>query len=163
MLKRYLRHGLLGLCALLVVNVAAANELIPFSGESSVLQSYTGKGKWLVVMIWRSDCHICNVEAESYVQLHEERKDKDLRVMGISTDGAAGMADARAFVERHHVTFPNLIAEGEDVVGLYSELTGDFLAGTPTFLVFNPEGVLKAAQVGAVPVDVIEDFVRKNS
>jgi len=163
MLMRRLRGGLLGLLALSLATVAMAdNRLIPFKGEAAVLQSYTGQGKWLVVMIWRSDCLICNQEAESYVQMHEAHKDKDLTVLGISTDGTEGMADAQGFIQRHHVTFPNLIASDEEVVGLYSELTGDYLAGTPTFLVYNPQGTLKAAQVGAVPVEVIEDYIKNN-
>ncbi len=153
--------ALMGMLMSLVVS--AANELTVFHGEAEVLQSHAGKGKWLVVMIWASDCHVCNMEVESYIMLHEARKTKDATVLGISTDGTEGMAEAKAFIGRHHVTFPNLIASNDEVVRLYAQLTGVYLAGTPAFLIYGPDGELKVQQIGAVPADLIVEFIENNS
>jgi peroxiredoxin len=164
MMKRYAsRLSVMVLGLLLSTLVSAAGSLTVFNGEADVLKGYTGKGKWLVVMIWASDCHVCNMEAESYIMLHESRKDQDATLLGISTDGPSGMADAEAFIKRHHVTFPNLIAESDEVVRLYAELTGVYMAGTPAFLIFGPDGTLKVQQVGAVPADMIANFITENS
>ena len=67
------------------------------------------------------------------------------------------------FIKKHHIDFPNLIAEPEYVSAMYKELTGQFFSGTPSFLIFSPDGELKAAQAGAVPTSLIEDFMQKNS
>ena len=134
-----------------------------FSGSKQKLENYTNKGKWLVVMMWASDCHICNKEAHEYVDFHMIHSDKDATVLGISLDGESRKKEARGFIKKHSVDFPNLIGEPEYVSKLYQELTGEFFAGTPSFLIYSPTGELKAAQAGAVPTALIEDFITKNS
>jgi len=134
-----------------------------FKGKPQVFDNYLGKGKWLIVMIWASDCHICNREAHEYVDFHMVHSDEDATVLGISIDGASRKKDAEKFISRHSVDFPNLIAEPGFVSSFYYELTGQYFSGTPSFLIFSPKGELKAAQVGAVPTTLIEDFIAKNA
>ena len=134
-----------------------------FDGNSQLLKNYTGKGKWLVVMIWASDCHICNKEAHEYVDFHLVHSDDDATVLGISSDGESKKKAAEKFLKKHSVDFPNLIAEPEYIDAMYRELTGQAFVGTPSFLVFAPDGELKAATAGAVPTTLIEDFMKKNS
>ena len=134
-----------------------------FSGKPQKLENYTGKGKWLVVMMWASDCHVCNKEAHQYVDFHLVHSDKDATVLGISLDGAEKKKAAEKFIKKHSVDFPNLIAEPETVSEIYQQLTGQYFAGTPTFLIYDPKGELKAAQAGAVPASLIEDFIQKSA
>jgi peroxiredoxin len=160
------------LLAMLVLSVmqssAAAIEfdaqlLKGFDGSIHSLAEYTGQGKWTVVMLWASDCGVCNAEAKQYVKFHEAHKDKDARMLGVSLDGQSKKSEASQFIKRHGVTFPNLIEEPEKVANLYSGLTGQPWIGTPTFLVYSPAGELLAAQVGAVSTDIIESFIEKES
>ncbi|MBL1276002.1 MAG: TlpA family protein disulfide reductase [Ectothiorhodospiraceae bacterium] len=134
-----------------------------FDGSFHTLDEYTGKGQWTVVMIWASDCHACNVEAKQYVKFHQAHKDTDARILGISMDGMEKKQEAEKFIERHEVTFSNLIETPEKVEALYSSLTGQAFVGTPTFLIYSPTGELRAAQVGAVPTHIIESFIEKES
>ncbi len=155
-----------GIFALLLLGQSAQAEIKgfqDFTGKSQALENFTGKGKWLVVMMWASDCHICNKEAYQYVDFHMLHSDKDASVLGISLDGESRLNEAKSFIKRHSVDFPNLIAEPEYVGSVYYKLTGQHFAGTPTFLIFSPEGELKAAQAGAVPTSLIEDFIKQNS
>ena len=140
----------------LLSSATHAGGLQDFSGTPQSLDDYSGDGRWLVVMIWASDCHICNNEAASYVRFHEQQRGGRATVLGISMDGPAGQADAEAFITRHRVSFPNLIGDPGEVAALYSELTGRRWIGTPSFLVYAPDGSLSAQQVGAVPVELIE-------
>lgn len=138
---------------------AAINGLQDFKGKSKNLSDYTGKGKWTIVMLWASDCHVCNQEVHQYVKFHKEHKNKDASVLGISLDGQEKKSDAKDFMKRHDVNFPNLIGEPMGVSSIYRELTGEGFRGTPTFLIFSPQGKLRAQQVGAVPTDLIEQFM----
>ena len=149
--------------AIVAISAPVTAELKDLSGKPGAISQYTGKGKWTAVMIWASDCHVCNVEAEQYIQFHEENKDKQISLLGISMDGQKKLADAKAFIKRHHVTFPNLIGEPEQVADMYMELTGGHWVGTPTILVYDPKGELQAAQPGAVPVELIEEFVKSRN
>lgn len=155
--------GIFGLFLFTVTAQAEIKGFEDFNGKPQTLNNYTGKGKWLVVMIWASDCHICNKEAYKYVDFNMIHSDKDATVLGISIDGESRMKEAKAFIKRHSVDFPNLIAEPEYVANEFHRLSGQSFAGTPTFLIYSPDGELKAAQAGAVPTELIEDFMKKNS
>ena len=140
-----------------------AGLLKGFDGSIHSLNEYTGKGKWTVVMLWASDCHACNAEAKQYVKFHKAHKDKNATILGVSLDGAMKKAEANAFIERHGVTFPNLIDEPGKIENLYASLSGQRWIGTPSFLIYSPAGELRAAQVGAVPTNIIESFIDKES
>lgn len=143
--------------------VAARAPLQDFEGNPSSIDQFAGDGKWTVVMIWASDCEICNREAHQYERFHTEHSDHDSRILGVSADGWDGRADARAFIERHQVTFPNLIGNPHEIAAWFTELTGAGWIGTPTFMIYDPQGELKAQQIGAVPVPLIEDYIRSHS
>lgn len=147
----------------LVVAVNGWAELRDLTGKPQKIEDYTGKGKWTVVMFWASDCHVCNAEVDQYVQFDQLHKAKDAGILGVSLDGQARLEAARGFVSRHSVSFPNLIGEPEEIADLFQTLTGSAWVGTPTFLVYNPGGELKAAQPGAVPAELIEQFIKDNS
>jgi peroxiredoxin len=139
----------------------AADSLQDLDGQKTTLQEHTGKGLWTVVMIWASDCYVCNAEAHQYIDFHMMHSDTDATVLGISMDGRENIDDALRFIDKNGVDFPNLIGEPADVAMLYMKLTGKPWVGTPSFLVFNRKGELRAQQVGAVPPDLIEAFIAR--
>lgn len=156
--------SLLGFLGLLLVSPLVSAEMKgfeDFNGKSQVLENYLGKGKWTIVMMWASDCHICNKEAHQYVDFHMVHSDTDATVLGVSLDGESRKKAAQGFIKKHAVDFPNLIAEPEFVSNVYQKYTGQYFAGTPSFLIFSPAGELKAAQAGAVPTVLIEEFIKK--
>ena len=106
---------------------------------------------------------MCNRDASSYDAFHSRHKETDAKVLGISVDGKSGIAEARDFVHRHKVEFDNLLIDLEELVWFYEGLTSSQWIGTPTFLVFGPEGNLQAKQAGAIPVNLIEMFLEQNS
>jgi peroxiredoxin len=148
---------------LCVATANAGDSLQNFDGKPSGIEQYAGNGKWLVVMLWASDCGVCNKEVHQYTAFHKKHSDKDAVILGVSLDGAEKKTDAEAFLSRHKVNFPNLIGEPEVVAGLYQDLTGSQWVGTPTFMVYNPKGELIGAQVGAVPPKTIESFIDRES
>ena len=153
------------LILLLTVSTLAGAQTDDFAifsnldGEPRRLEDYTGGGQWLVVMIWASDCHICNAEATSYARFHESQRENGVTVLGISMDGEEKKAAALAFVERHKLPFTNLIGEAGMTGLYYAALTKEPLRGTPSFLIFDPEGELAAAQAGAVSTEAITRFI----
>lgn len=151
----------LGVLATGVTSSAADTPLTDFSGKPHAIADYAGKGNWLVVMFWASDCHVCNVEARQYVDYAERERTGNVRLLGISLDGAARKTQAQAFIKRHALPFPNLIGEPEDVTARFTLLTGHPWYGTPTFLIYDPAGTLRVQQVGAVPVPLIENYIRQ--
>ncbi|MCI0507282.1 MAG: TlpA family protein disulfide reductase [Gammaproteobacteria bacterium] len=155
----------LGIVVMLVFAVTATAEerFDDFQGNQQSIADFAGKGKWLVVMLWASDCQVCNQEAHHYIKFHQDHRDKDAQMLGISLDGVANKSEAMDFLKRHNVPFSNLIGEPEKVASMYQELTGDSWVGTPSFMVYTPRGELLGAQAGAVPVSIIESFIERES
>jgi peroxiredoxin len=164
-MKTRILAALAVLMALVSATAVAAEDSVfsDFDGTPRSIESYTGDGQWLVVMIWAHDCHVCNMEAESYAQFHETHKDGTARVLGISLDGAAAKAEISAFVEKHALPFPNLIGEPQTTMLYYQMLTGARFLGTPTILLYDPSGKLRAAEAGAIPTQIIEQYIADNS
>jgi peroxiredoxin len=159
--KPTLRYILFIVGFLLIANTWA--EFKDFNGTPHKLADFTGKGKWTVVMFWASDCRVCNAEIGQYIRFNDKHKNQDASILGVSLDGQSGLKAAQDFVQRHAVTFPNLVGEPNAVAELYQNLTGNEWLGTPSFLVYNTQGELMAAQAGAVPPDLIEKFIKENS
>ena len=155
----------LGLLILAAGNTMAVEptKFTDVNGKAQGLNDFVGKGKWTIAMIWASDCHVCNHEAPAYEAFHKKHKDRDAVMLGISLDGPDGLKDARTFVTSHKLSFPNIVGEGEDVAVMFYDMTGVHFAGTPTFLIFDPKGELKVQQIGAVPVEMIEEYLAEQT
>jgi len=163
MFKKLNLLGIFLVLSIIAASVSASETSEKFIGNEQAIGKYTGNGKWLIVMIWASDCHVCNQEAHQYDAFHKKHQNKDATVLGLSMDGKEKTSDAIGFLKRHKLNFPNLIGEPMNVAQMYQEQTGGNWVGTPSFMVFNPKGELIGAQAGAVPVSIIESFIERES
>lgn len=134
-----------------------------FNGASKTLDLLKGDDNWLVLMIWASYCPVCNKEAQSYVRFYEAEKNSNISLVGLSVDGKDNFSTAEDFVKTHHLPFPNLIAEIEEVMLFYQEKTFKKFNATPTFMIFSPDGALMAARTGAVEPEAIKKFISQKS
>ena len=128
-------------------------------GESVALEEFTGQGRWLVVKIWASGCHVCNQTAHEMVALSEHRK-HDVRVLGIAVDGRQNRSGVMAFIERHALNYETLIDDGRGAAYVYRRGVGENWGGwTPTYLIYSPQGELVARNIGAVAESDVTRFV----
>lgn len=140
-----------------------AKPLTDFSGKPVTIEQYTGNGRWTIVMIWASDCLVCNKEARHYDRFHLKHRNRDAVVLGISMDGQANKKAAADFIREHELHFTNIIGEAQDVADLFYDATGENWVGTPTFLIYSPAGKLTVQQIGAVPVPLLEEFLSRQA
>jgi thiol-disulfide isomerase/thioredoxin len=130
------------------------------SGESRSFTSLTGEGKWTLFMLWASDCGVCRREAPEIERFHTRQKNASARVVGISLDGPEYLQAAREFVSDYRLSFPNMVAEVEDVMTQFYDLTGTHMLGTPSFLLFAPDGQVRSYQVGPIDVALLEQLIQ---
>ncbi len=147
------------------VDVKAASLLFQNlkSDAFVTIDDYRQSGKWMIVMIWAHDCQICEREVGEYQRFHQQHVGDDALVLGITLDGEDRKQDAVDFINRHELEFANLIGESEAVAGYYQVTTGSRWVGTPSFLIFAPDGELMAKQAGAVEVEIVENFIAANA
>lgn len=136
--------------------------LYDFEGRPHAIEEYIGKGKWLVVTVWASDCAVCNKEIHEMVAFHNTHRGKNATVLGISVDGPGRKLEALAFIQRHQVSFPNLLDEGRAFKAIYLRATGrPWFGGTPMNLVYTPDGKLAARRIGPLANAEIEAFIER--
>lgn len=153
----------LPLTALQASPVAGSPLFSTFDNKPAKVADYMVDHKWLLVMIWASDCSICNQEAHAYVDFNLKHENRDARVLGISVDGQAKKKAAELFIQRHNMNFPNLISEPDRLADWFEKLTGQNWMGTPTLLLYSPDGELRVQQIGAIPLDLVEKFIQRDS
>jgi peroxiredoxin len=157
----------LAMLALLPVPGSSAppeETLHDMEGKPHAIEEYLGKGKWLVVTVWASDCAVCNKEIPEMLAFHNAHRDKDATVLGISVDGPGRKPEARAFIERHQLSFPNLLDEGRAFKAIYLRATGrPWFGGTPMNLLYAPDGKLAARRIGPLAKAEIDAFIEREA
>ena len=150
--------GLLALLWLPLLAVAAGPNVVlkDVDGKDHRVDKYIGKGKWVIVVVWAHNCPICNREIDQMAFFHAAHRKKDAMVLGISIDGYSGRAKAKAFIDRHTLNFPNLLADIPVIVDYFGE--GDFL-GTPTYYIYTPAGKKVKEVIGPMSQEDAERFI----
>jgi hypothetical protein len=167
------------LLLVLVVNPVSASEEnrqasvtgipVPFSGlvtiEGDALTQGpgVGQGRWTLVMIWVTNCHICREQKPKISAFHDARKHRDAEVFGIAMDGAGKLSKVKKFIDKYGVTFPTFVGDMMSVMKDYEKLTNEPFQGTPTYLLFNPEGELKGNNPGPITIASLERFIERHS
>ena len=129
-------------------------------GKDKLLQEYMSPDKWLVVMFWASDCQYSDQTVTQYNKHFAESEMNNIDILGISLDGYKKIEIVKKFISEHDLKFSNLVANRQSVTQFYGFMTGDEGLLTPTFLLFSPNGQLRARQIGAIPAELIEDFIK---
>ena len=132
-------------------------------GAPTTLDNLTGNGKWTLVMIWATDCHICKIQKPEMSAFHNERKDVDAHIVGIALDGPKQMDLINDYMVDNNVSFPTFVGDTAIIASHYFGMTEENLRGTPTYLLFNPEGELLAINPGRLTVEALEAFIARNS
>jgi len=132
-------------------------------GTQVDLKSLIGNGKWTLVMLWAVDCHICHEQKPEISRFHNEHKDTDAHVVGISLDGVSNIDRVKGYIGDNDVSFPNYVGNVAIIASNYFAMTEESFRGTPTYLLFNPEGELLGNNPGPLRVKAIEEFIERNT
>ncbi len=141
----------------------AGMELHELDGEIVDLDDYRGNGKWLLVMFWSTTCHICEEQKPDISDFHTRHKDIDAEVLGIALDGMENIDAVKKNMQQHKTSFPSLVGNLVIVASHYQGLTQESLRGTPTYLLFDPQGELVGNNPGPLRTEAIEAFMERKS
>lgn len=147
--------------SLLMLNSAWAMTSFDGNKTLSIEQlAQTNKGKWTFMEVWAHDCHMCR---KTIHHIEDMSMNLDnVSVFGVSIDGKADKALAEKFIDEMDLTFPNYLSNAAEVDSFILRNAGEVLVGTPTALLFNPQGKLVAVQPGAVTSKEVENFIKNN-
>jgi len=160
--------SLISLCVLGSATAGNQDEVL-FDGmlttEGKLLESPPSltDGRWTLVMIWASTCHICKEQKAVISAFHDKHKDTDAKAFGVALDGRSGLDEVNKYLSKHKASFPNYVWDFPSTAITYQQLTEEDLRGTPTYLLFDPKGELKGNNPGPITMNAIEKFIAQNS
>ena len=131
------------------------------NGKQDAITNHIGKNKWTILEVWESNCPACRMHMPEMVKF--DGKLKNARIVGVSLDGQDGIDAAETFIDEFDIKFPTIITNYVEMNIWMQQSLGESLVGTPTFILFDPEGKLVAAQPGIVSTASLEKFIIQNS
>ena len=131
------------------------------NGKKDSINNHIGKNKWTILEIWESSCGACRMHMPEMVKF--DGKLKNARILGVTLDGQDGIDDAEDFIAEYDIKFPTIVTNYVEMNIWMEQSIGESLRGTPTFILFDPEGKLVAAQPGIVATTSLEKFIKENS
>lgn len=163
LISKIITNKLLLLSFLLLSTLASqsASAFTDMDGKKDSLMNHIGKDKWTIVEVWESNCPACRMHMPEMVKF--DGKLNNARIVGISLDGQKGIDAAEDFIMQYDIKFPTILTNYVEMNIWMQQSIGESLVGTPTFILFDPEGKLVAAQPGIVSVESLEAFITENS
>ncbi len=136
-------------------------HLKTLDGKPVSLDRWVGKGKWVLVMFWAVNCHVCDTNKPAINAFYKKHRDKDAVVIGVSIDGLANADAIRAKLAGSPLAFPTYVADLGDMAVPYEKAALEPFRGTPTYWFFDPRGEFRAVNPGPVRVVALEAYMAR--
>lgn len=134
--------------------LAPSFALKGLDGQTYVVDSGEKRDKALLINFWASWCKPCHDEAPDLVYL-QQKYVNDLDIYGVNALKSDRLWSVEAFVEEHHIPFPVLLDEQNEVTDLYN------VYGFPTSFLVDRNGVIREIIWGILPREQLEKKVKR--
>lgn len=134
----------------LVAHAEPAFVLKDTAGKQHQLQDY--KGKWVLVNYWATWCPPCLEEVPDLVGLYDQRKNKDLMVIGVAFEYKSPK-EVEKFVDDMLMSYPIVLGDDKVVAQIGSAQV------LPTTYIYDPRGRLITVKRGLITRQYIEKLM----
>ena len=127
-------------------------------GKTADLTEYIGKGQWLIVEAWHSECGVCMSNMPKMVQSIGTYP--NAKVIGVSLDGNKNKA--KTVIDKFRINFPTFVSNISEFDKYIRKISNKKLKGAPTYLIFTPQGKLAAMQSGNITPEEIRSYIKSH-
>ena len=110
------------------------------------------RGKWVLVNYWATWCPPCLEEVPDLVNLYDQRKTKDLMVLGVAFDYKTSQ-EVAAFADDMLMSYPIILGDESVKAQIGSAEV------LPTTYIFDPQGRLVKIKRGLISRQYIESII----
>ena len=140
---------------------SSALAFTEFDGKKTTIEEQIGQGKWTIAEVWASWCHACMEHMPEMVEFNG--KMDNVRILGINIDGQKDKPKALAAIEEHNIPFKNIVSNSIEINAWMELNANEGLIGTPTFMIFDPDGKLVGLQPGQLSAKAMERFINSRT
>jgi len=134
--------------------VSANFSVKDLQGIKHNLSNY--KGKWVLVNYWATWCPPCLEEVPDLISLYENRRKKDVMVIGVVFD-YQNLKEVTDYIDDMLMSYPIVLSD--------NAVTSQFesVSVLPTTFIFNPQGKLVKIKHGIITKQYIEKMIGPDS
>lgn len=145
-----------------------AIKMMSTDGQQYTLNSFIGKGKWVILNVWATRCPYCRHELFDLGSFHEKHHlnkdaEKDAMVLGLTIQlPEFNMPDRNyvaQFKEDYLIDYPLLLADQT----LAQAMIGKPIEMVPLTFFYNPAGKLVYQIKGMVTEAMLEEVIQRKS
>lgn len=129
-------------------------------GQQHSLQEYIGKGQWVVVNVWATDCPYCQRELVGLSNFHDRHFESDAMVLGLTLNLATfekpDKEHVKNFASTYLIDYPLLLVSGE----IASIVTGKRVHTVPVTFFYNPKGEMVYHFTGELDEELLEGVIK---
>lgn len=146
------------------IHAATLDALLEgMDGKKHSLSNYIGKGKWVVVNVWGTDCPYCRAELDALIDFHDLHQDKDAMVIGLTLDWPTfdfpDKEELNEFALDYFIEYPLMMVNAK----LAGEVVGKEVNMIPLTFFYNPKGDLVLRLNGVVTSAQLEKIIKDDS
>lgn len=148
------RRILLILAAVLSMSWAHAGEFSMTDTQGKPHSLAVHKGKWVLVNFWATWCPPCLEEIPEFSSLYNDRKNKDLMIIGVAVD-YDDSKQVEQFAKKLNLSYP-LVMGDDDITQQFGKVSA-----LPVSILYDPKGKQMLRRIGTLTRAEIEKLISK--
>ena len=147
---------------LIIMSTTWANPrqiIIADDGLQETIGHQLQQGRWELVMIWATYCHLCKEDFNKLATFIKDNAEVPLTIIGVVADGLEQQEKTSALVENNKLDYVHILTDFENANSLYKNVTDKKLMGTPSYLLYDTQNKLVAFNPNAIDLDALEIMV----
>ncbi|RCL45581.1 MAG: hypothetical protein DBW91_04465 [Candidatus Thioglobus sp.] len=126
---------------------------------SAFVHQQLATDRWDLVMFWATNCEPCKKDFQKLARLMEDYPAIAMSIIGVVIDGQQQPQIAAEIIRQRNLNYPHVLTNYETANTFHTHITQQALLGTPSYLLYDHNNVMVAANPSIIDIDALLMFV----